>query len=133
MPEGGLSMLSMTYQVAQARQAELGQPGGATATPAGGGPGVEVGGEHRPADERPGLLGVPAPVAAPGRLGPDGPGDDGEGPDGEAEGGRPVGQLVEGVGRREPVPDAAVAGDRPPGARPRGGGGPARGPGRRGG
>src|SRR4029453_12946342 len=77
----------------QGGQADDGQPGGAAATPAGGGAGVEVGREDRPADEGPGLLGVPAPVAAPGRLGPDGAGDDGEGPDGEAEGGRPGGEM----------------------------------------
>src|SRR4029453_8986657 len=63
----------------QGGQADDRQPGGAAAPPAGGGAGMEVGGEHRPGDERPGLLGIPAPVAAPGGLGPDGPGDDGEG------------------------------------------------------
>ena len=55
-----------------------------------------------PGDERPGLLRVPAPVAAPGRLGPDRTGDDREGVDRESEGGRPVRHPVEYLGLRHP-------------------------------
>src|SRR6266487_2625969 len=69
------------------REPHQADPGRAAAPPAGGGAGVQVGGEHHPDDEGPGLLGIPAPVSAPRRLGPDRAGDDGEGPDREAEGG----------------------------------------------
>src|SRR5215831_14298167 len=48
------------------------------APPAGRGPGVQVPGVHHPGDERPRLLGVPAPVPAPGLVRPDRPGDDRE-------------------------------------------------------
>src|SRR6266487_4795227 len=75
-------------------EADQAQPGGAAAPPAGGGARVQVGGEDRPDDERPGLLGVPAPVPAPGGLRPDGAGHDREGPDREAEGGGLEGQVV---------------------------------------
>ena len=65
------------------------------APPAGGGAGVQVSGVDHPGDQGPGLLGVPAPVAAPGVLGPDRAGGDGEGPQREGEGEEPVRQHVE--------------------------------------
>jgi RNA polymerase sigma-70 factor (ECF subfamily) len=68
---------------------------GTTATPARGEASVQVAGVHQPDDERPGLLRIPAPVAAPGRLGPDGTGDHGERPDREGNRDHPVGELVE--------------------------------------
>ena len=72
-----------------------GEAGGALALPARGRAGVQVAGVDHPGDERPGLLGVPAPVATPGRLGPDGAGDDREGPDRERERDQAVGGAVE--------------------------------------
>src|SRR5919108_3980697 len=66
-------------------------PGRAAPAPAGRGPRVQVGRIDHPDHERPGLLGVPAPVATPGRLAPDSSRDDGEGPDREGDGGRLVG------------------------------------------
>src|SRR5215475_9934768 len=70
-------------------------PGRLDPTPACRGPCVQVCGVAQPRDERPGLLRVPAPVPAPGRLRPDRSGDDRECPDGEAEGHGPVGDPVE--------------------------------------
>eukprot|EP01135_Chromosphaera_perkinsii_P009797 Nk52_evm1s1896 gene=Nk52_evmTU1s1896 len=52
-----------------------GQPSSAGAAEASGGAGVQVGGVDYPDDEGPHLLGVPAPVAAPGFPGPDRPED----------------------------------------------------------
>ena len=77
------------------------------ALPAGGGAGVQVAGVDDPGDERPGLLRVPAPVAAPRVLGPDRAGDDGEGPQRERERDDAVREHVEpvdsGSAAREPV------------------------------
>src|SRR5580704_3514250 len=79
----------------QAAEADQLDEGGASAAPSAGGAGVEVAGVDDPGDERPGLLGVPAPVPAPGVVGPDGAGDDPERPDREGEQDRPVGQPVQ--------------------------------------
>src|SRR5690606_21053120 len=79
-----------------------GQVGGLAALPAGGGAGVQVAGVGDPGDEGPGLLGVPAPVAAPGVTGPDGARDDRERP--QREHGRvdAVGELVQRGGGGQP-------------------------------
>ena len=72
-----------------------GSTGALVGSAAGGGAGVQVAGVDHPRDERPDLLGVPAPVATPGVLRPDRAGDErGERPDREGEGVDPVGQLV---------------------------------------
>ena len=42
-------------------------------SPPSGKPGMEEGGINKPGDKRPGLLGIPAPVAPPGIVGPDSP------------------------------------------------------------
>src|SRR5580692_1712924 len=70
------------YQAGEAEQLDV---VGTGAAPAGRGPGVQVGRVDHPGDERPGLDRVPAPVATPGLVGPDGAGDDAEGPDREPE------------------------------------------------
>ena len=57
-------------------EAEHGDPGRGGALHARRGPGVQVAGVDHPGDERPDLLRVPAPVPAPGRLGPDRARDD---------------------------------------------------------
>src|SRR5690606_27288864 len=61
------------------------QASGARAAEAAGGTGVEVGGVDDPDDERPHLLGVPAPEAAPGVTGPDRPEDQRERPGDESD------------------------------------------------
>ena len=85
---------------AEAEQVDV---GGAAALPAGGRPGVQVRGVDDPGDEGPGLLRVPAPVPAPGRLGPDRAEDDAGGVDRERERDRPVGRLVQRRRRRQPA------------------------------
>ena len=60
--------------------------------------------EH-PDDEGPDLFGVPAPVAVPGALGPDGAGDEGEGPEHEAQNVRAVGPAVKRLHVRKQVKD----------------------------
>ena len=45
---------------------------------------MEVAGVKHPDDEGPNLFGVPAPIAVPGALGPDGSGGEGEGPENQA-------------------------------------------------
>src|SRR6516225_8524625 len=87
----------------EARQPGQRDEGGPAALPARGGPGVQVGREDQPGHEGPGLLGVPAPVRAPGVLGPDRAGDDGEGPEREHEREQPVGVPVELLARRQPA------------------------------
>src|SRR6266545_976084 len=76
------------------------------------GAGVEVGRVDHPDDERPGLLGIPAPVAAPGGLRPDAAGHDRERPDREAEGGGLEGQVVELLGGGQQGQDATGRGGR---------------------
>src|SRR5680860_1619725 len=72
-------------------------------SPAAGGTGVEVGAADDPGDERGGLLGVPAPVPAPGDVGPDGAEDDRQGQEREADQDRPVGEVVQQLAiRQEP-------------------------------
>ena len=39
-------------------------------------PGMQKGGIDEPGNQRPGLFGIPAPVTAPGGIGPDGSGND---------------------------------------------------------
>lgn len=58
------------------KQAHYRQPGYASATPVAGEPGVQNQGIEKPGDDRPGFLGIPAPVGAPGLVGPDSPADD---------------------------------------------------------
>src|SRR5947208_16959315 len=72
-------------------------PGRLYATPAGRRPGMQVARVDHPCDERPRLFGIPAPVAAPGCLGPDRAGNDAEGPDREAESDGAVRDAVERV------------------------------------
>src|SRR5437773_25946 len=81
--------------------------------PARGGPGVQERCVEHPGDEGPGLHRVPAPVPAPGLVGPDGTGDDAERPDREAEHDGPVGQPVELLDARQPADDP-IAGCGPP-------------------
>ncbi|CAM5231808.1 hypothetical protein SVIOM342S_05753 [Streptomyces violaceorubidus] len=90
-----------------AAEGDQGQVGGLAALPARGGAGVQVAGVGDPGDEGPGLLGVPAPVAAPGVARPDGARDHREGP--QREDGRvdAVGELVEGGRGGQPVQDRA--------------------------
>ncbi|CNM46039.1 Uncharacterised protein [Mycobacterium tuberculosis] len=57
---------------------------------------------HHPRDEGHRLLGVPAPVAAPGFLGPDGTEYHPEAENGEGEDRGPVGDSVQGLGIGEP-------------------------------
>src|SRR5690625_4398652 len=64
-------------------------------TPAARGASMQVGGVDDPHDESPDLLRVPAPVAAPGHLRPDGTGDEGEGPGDEADGRDRVGDPLD--------------------------------------
>src|SRR5207244_2946753 len=85
---------------------------GLAAPPASGGAGVQVAGVHDPGDERPGLLGIPAPVPAPGLVRPDRPGDDRERPDREREDHGPVGEPVQGIGTEEPAAHRADPGPR---------------------
>ena len=61
------------------------QPCHPVASPALDGSGMQQGRVNEPGDERPGLLGVPAPVGAPCRIGPHGAGDDAQGKPEEAE------------------------------------------------
>src|ERR1700722_3074576 len=79
----------------QAAEADQLDEGGAPAAPAASSAGVQVAGVDDPGDERPGLLGVPAPVPAPGVVSPDGAGDDPERPDREGEQDGPVGETVQ--------------------------------------
>src|SRR6266536_150079 len=92
---------------------------GPASPPARGGPGVQERGVEHPGDEGPGLHRVPAPVPAPGLVGPDGAGDDTEGPDREAEHDGPVGEPVELLDARQPADDPVTrrgpAGRYPPG------------------
>mmetsp|Transcript_24058 Transcript_24058/g.71601 ORF Transcript_24058/g.71601 Transcript_24058/m.71601 type:complete len:424 (-) Transcript_24058:246-1517(-) len=60
---------------------------------------VEVGGVDEPADQGPGLLGVPAPVVAPGLVRPHRAGDDADREEAEAQEQRAVGQVVQGEGQ----------------------------------
>jgi hypothetical protein len=46
---------------------------------------MNVAGEKGPDDEGPDLFGVPAPIATPGALGPNGSGNESEGPEDEAD------------------------------------------------
>ena len=102
--ESGVRVQAVCEEVhAEVVDQEAGEPdqperGRLASSPAGGRAGVQVAGVDDPGDEGPGLLGVPAPVAAPGVLGPDRAGDDGEGPQREDERVDPVGQAVEGRG-----------------------------------
>src|SRR5215469_15795082 len=94
-------------QAAEADQLDVARP---AAPPAGRGPGVQ---EHRvdnPGDERPRLLGIPAPVAAPGVVSPDGPGHHPEGPNREREQDAPVGQPVQNRGGGHVPEDAGRPG-----------------------
>ena len=52
------------------QEAQDGDDGGAASLPAHDDARVQVEGEHEPGDEAPDLLGVPAPVSAPGFVGP---------------------------------------------------------------
>ena len=54
------------------QEAQYGQPGYALTVPAPHHPGVEKQGVYEPCDKGPCLFGVPAPVAAPGGIGPHG-------------------------------------------------------------
>jgi hypothetical protein len=56
---------------------------------------VQIGCVHHPGDERHRLLRVPAPVPAPGLLGPDGAEDHPEPEDREREDGGPVGDAIQ--------------------------------------
>src|SRR6516165_9348037 len=76
-------------QAGEAEQLDVVRPPSA---PAGGGPGVQERGVEHPGDEGPGFHRVPAPVPAPGLVGPDRAGDDTECPDGKAEHDGPVGE-----------------------------------------
>src|SRR3954453_13077426 len=89
-------------------QADDVPPGRAPAPPPGGRPGVQVSGVDDPGDEGPGLLRVPAPEPAPGRLRPDGTGDDREGPDRETEDGGTVRHPVECGGPGQPGDQTAL-------------------------
>ena len=40
---------------------------------------MQIGGIHKPANQCPGFLGIPAPVAAPGLIGPHSPANDANG------------------------------------------------------
>src|SRR3989304_10492458 len=55
---------------------------------------MQVDGEHRPCDKRPGLLRVPAPVSAPGLVSPSCAREYAEGKQWEAEEDEPVGRIV---------------------------------------
>ena len=95
---------------------DQGDERGAAALPAGRGPGVQVGRVDDPGDERPGLLGVPAPVAAPRVLGPDRAGDDREGPQREREGdrcGRRLGRAASAAAASRGEPAGRVPRARP--------------------
>src|ERR1017187_2080291 len=67
------------------REPEGGDDRGSLLLPPVGHAGVEVDREDDPRDEGERLLGIPAPVATPGVLAPDGPADDPERPDREAD------------------------------------------------
>src|SRR5690606_23233430 len=82
------------------RETDDREPRGRCTAPSAGRPGVDVAGEDDPDDERPHLLGVPAPVATPGVLGPDGTGDEGEGPECKADDVDAVGEVLERLGAR---------------------------------
>ena len=56
---------------------------------------VQQRGIYKPGDQGPGLFGVPGPVAAPGRVGPDRPGNDPAGEKEKAEKHHPVGEFIE--------------------------------------
>jgi len=58
-------------------------------------PSVENGGVDEPGDEGPCLLGIPAPVGAPGILGPDSAGDDAQSEEGKAQGEESVVEVVQ--------------------------------------
>ncbi len=76
------------------------------------GPRVQVRGVNHPGDERPGLLRIPAPVAAPGGLRPDRPGNDRERPDREGKPDHPVGDAVQSHGRGQAHHDPAALAHR---------------------
>ena len=75
-------------------EADDGEPGGAFTPPVLAQPEVEVDGVDDPGDQRPGLLGVPGPVARPRLLRPDGAADDDDGEHQEAEDHHPVAEDV---------------------------------------
>src|SRR5665647_3140556 len=90
-----LRRLAIAVQPAEEEVAEEGeqhrgepgheQPGSPTSDPAPGHPGVQVGAVDEPGEQRGRLLGVPAPVAAPGDLGPDRAKDHGQGQQRESD------------------------------------------------
>src|SRR5450759_2621071 len=88
-------LLRVAVQAAEEEVAEEGeqhggeprhqQPRRSTSDPAAGHPGVQVGAVDEPGEQRCRLLGVPAPVAAPGDLRPDRAQDDDQGEQRESD------------------------------------------------
>ena len=70
------------------------QPGDGAPLPALDQAGVQERDINEPGDEGGGLLGVPTPVAAPGRLGPHRAGEDAQGEEDEADSGRLVDKAI---------------------------------------
>ncbi len=70
------------------------QPGNTAARPSPGKAGMEGQGIDKPGNDRPGLLGIPAPVGTPGLIGPDRTGDDPGRKPHKAENNGLVGQVI---------------------------------------
>src|SRR5450631_432229 len=85
------------------------KPGGTLADPAAGEAGMQEGGIYEPDDQRPGLFRVPAPVGAPGVVGPGGAGDDTQGQQGEADHDGPVVEVIQYPDGGEHAHDARLA------------------------
>ena len=71
------------------------QPGDGAPLPALDQPGMQEGSIDEPGDEGGRLLGVPAPVMAPGGLGPHRPGENAQGQEDKADDGSPINQAVQ--------------------------------------
>lgn len=77
------------------KEAENGEKGDPSALPAPHHAQVQQRGINQPGNEGPGLFGIPSPVPAPGRIGPDGPGDNTGGQPEETEDDHLVGHFIE--------------------------------------
>ena len=90
-------------------QARQRPPGGHSAAQALDQAHVQPAGVVEPDDERPGFLGVPAPVAAPGIGGPESAQHGGNGEEGKAHGDGLVHHVIEHLEGRQPLGNALAA------------------------